>query len=59
MEKMDLDRFLEKMVELINKRLEEQDRSIDEMRKELKALKRKGLDESVLNVLKGGRDDSR
>jgi hypothetical protein len=60
MEKMDLDRFLERMIEIINKRLENQEKEISLIRKEVKDLKRKGsgLDESVLNVLKGEKGDS-
>jgi predicted nucleic acid-binding Zn-ribbon protein len=60
MEKMDLDRFLERMIDIINKRLENQEKEISELRKEVKGLKKKGsgIDESVLNVLKGGGDDS-
>jgi len=59
MERMDLDKFLERMIEIINTRLERQEEAISELRKEVKEIRnRKGLDESVLNVLKGGRDDS-
>jgi predicted ribosome quality control (RQC) complex YloA/Tae2 family protein len=58
MEKMDLDRFLERMIEIINRRMEKQEKEISDLRKEIRDFKKKGqgLDESVLNVLKGDRE---
>ena len=58
MERMDLDRFLERMIEIINRRMEKQEKEISDIRKEIRSLKGKGLDESVLNVLKGDSDGS-
>ena len=58
MEKIDLDRFLERMIEIINRRMENQEKEISELRKEIQGIKKRGsgLDESVLNVLKGDRE---
>jgi prefoldin subunit 5 len=50
---IELEQFLEKMVEIINKRIENQEKTIREIQKEINSLKKKGVDSSVLKVLEG------
>jgi len=59
-ERIDLDAFLEEMIESINKKFKGQDEKIKELRarldalkKELKSRKEIKVDKSVLNVLRG------
>ena len=55
---MELEQFLEKAIEIINKKMKKRENEINELRKEIKELKKeRKLDESVLKVLRGESDE--
>ena len=46
------------MIDIITKRMKEQERKLIELEKEIKILKNKKMDESVLRVLRGDSHES-
>ncbi len=51
---MELEQFLEKAIDIINKKIKKQENEINELRKKIEELKReRKIDESVLKVLRG------
>jgi hypothetical protein len=55
MEDVDLETFLKEMIKALNERLEEQDRKIRELKKQMNSIGKReiNIDRSVLKVLKG------
>lgn len=50
---MEISEFLEEFVKYVKKRLDEQDKKIEVLTKEITKLKKKRISPSVLKVLKG------